>query len=332
MADNFYLSGLDNGRWFGKNSESYVLFGYVGDRECLLKELESKSMLRQLLEIFVPRVKIGSLLKILTGYDLGKAASDTSLAKEIFDLLAKEENRRTLTEHLRLAYERGKKKGTYFDRVSKSEYKKTRLFDADRNMLEGRLVTVEGHLVHRTTVVQYSKPFDATLRASTGEWVLADFPPHALVSTNSSFKGNVVLLTEDPGFTKAFQKFLPFSTEIGWYPYVRITGIYTSARLATEKLPSLSIALVEYRPPRKFLEVRVSLLAFAEREIRGKKNYLDDWSDLILFSYLAPIIFNGSNLKPGDADEETSSVLRNYHDQTSKDVPQGLSKFYQSLP
>lgn len=332
MADNFYLSGLDDGRWFGENFESYVLFGYVGDRERLLKELESKTIWRQLLEIFVPRVKIGSLLKILTGYDLGKVASDTSLAKEIFDLLAKEENRRTLTEHLRLAYERGKKKGRYFDRVSKSEYKKTRLFDADHNTLEGRLVTVEGHLVHRATVIQYSKPFDATLRASTGEWVLADFPPHALVPINSRFNGNVVLLTEDPGFTKAFGQFLPFSTEIGWYPYVRVTGIYTSARLATEKLPSLSIALVEYRPPRKYLEVRASLLAFAEREVRGKRIYLDRWSDLILFSYLAPIIFNGSNLRPGDAEAETSSLLRDYYNQTSNDVPQGLSKFYKSLP
>ena len=214
----------------------------------------------------------------------------------------------------------------------KSEFQKTRLFSANLNFLEGRLISVEGHLVHRSAISQYSKPFDATLRASKGEWILADFPPHALQQANSSFNGNVLLLTEDVRFTKAFREFLPFSTEIGWYPYVKVTGFFTAARLTNEKLPSLSISLVEYRPPRKYLEIHRSLLAFAKSEIEGRKNYLDDWSDYILFAYLAPIIFSGSNISSGDADSDIAGVLKEYHSQARKDVPVALTNFYESLP
>jgi hypothetical protein len=72
MPDNFYLSGLDNRRWFGENFENYHLFGYVGDRDRLRDTLQSKSFLRRLFEIVAPRVNIGTILNALAQYNFVK--------------------------------------------------------------------------------------------------------------------------------------------------------------------------------------------------------------------------------------------------------------------
>ncbi len=157
-----------------------------------------------------------------------------------------------------------------------------RLFGgADFNSLRGHLISVVGQLVHRSAVAQYSKELDAALRASKGEWLLADLPPHALHKANHRFDGNVLLLTEDQGFTKAFGKFLPFCTDMGWYPYVKVTGFFTNSRLQTEIFPSLSVSLVEYKRPRSYIQVRSALLGFANFEIKSHRNYLKHWSDMV---------------------------------------------------
>ena len=77
--------------------------------------------------------------------------------------------------------------------------------------------------------------------------------------------------------------------------------------------------------------MRDSLTAFAISEAR-RPNYLDDWSDLILFAYLAPFLFKGSNLKPEEADGEFASVLRKYMEKVGRDLPQHLQEFYDRIP
>jgi hypothetical protein len=257
MSDDFLLGGLRDDGWFGSKFEKYVLFGYVGDGERLTREIESKPIWRKMVETVFLRVPldIGTLIRAFTGIDLGRVSSDSSLAKELFDLSEKARKDKALASYLAHVYSRGQKKGTYFDHVSMMEYQKRRLFDPEQSMklLEGRLISVEGQLVNRKTIAQYSGAFDATLKASGGEWTLADFPPYALQKDNQQFNGN---LTEDSGFTRTFGRDLPFSTEIGWYPCIKTTGFFTAARLAREKLPSLSISLVEYRPPQQHFNMR----------------------------------------------------------------------------
>jgi len=199
------------------------------------------------------------------------------------------------------------------------------------NLLEGKLVTVEGRLVHRDSVAQHSSAFAATLRSSSADWILADFPPHALSQKNANFDGNALLLSEDNGFSKAFEKHLPFATAIGWYPYVRITGFFTSAKLSTEKLPTLSLGFVEYRPPLKYLATYPSLRDFARGEISSERTYLRHWSDFVLFSYLAPLVLLGSNMNPSDTDPELATILAEYAGQVGDDLPVALHTFYAAL-
>ncbi len=330
--DGFFFSGLGENAWFGGNFDDYSLFGYIGDRERLREAIhQNRSLTRKVFEIVLPKLKIQSLLKIITGFDLAKVAADSGLAKQLLDKLAEEENRRTVYEQLTALQRRARKDGRYFQRVSLKEWKHTPALSAPQVKLEDKLVTVEGQLIHRDTVQQHSKIFAATLRASKHEWTLCDYPAHALNEKNKQFTGNGLLLREDTGFSKAFANYLPFNSQIGWYPYVRVTGFYSSAKVNTERLPSLSISLVEFRPPKKYLEVRPDVLRFTSGELEHA-NYLEDWSNLVLFSYLPPLILAGSNLTSNVVDREFASILRTYAGKVGPDLPAALATFYETLP
>ena len=140
-----------------------------------------------------------------------------------------------------------------------------------------------------------------------------------------------MLLREDAGFSKAFARYLPFNPEMGWYPYVRVTGFFSSAKASTEGLSSLSMSLVEFREPKKYLEVRADLVELGSGELRHPI-YLDRWSDLVLFLYLLPIVTAGSNLASSDISPELAAILRAYAGKIASDVPHALAKFYGSLP
>jgi len=185
--------------------------------------------------------------------------------------------------------------------------------------------------LHRSAVHQFSKTTDAALKTSVGEWILGQFPPHCLVEANSSFDGKLLILKEDQGFTKIFSALLPFNPEISWYPYVRVTGFFDASRIQTEILPSLSISLVEYRRPKLFQEIRNSVLNFAKQEFK-KPNWLDSWSNMLLFGYLAPLLFKGNNLEATDADPEFAEVFHSYFLQAQNELPHSLTAFYSSLP
>jgi len=223
MADEFFLSGLDADQWFGSRFEGFHLFGYIGDREQLDRELHRKSLFRKIVEIAGRRVNIGSILKAVSGFDLIRVDPDKTLAADIIKLVTDQENSRKLNELLQSHYKKAEKDGTYFQGISR-RYKQRNLFDADLSRLQGHLITVTGKIVHRSAVAQYSRSLDGTLKASAGEWILCDFPPHALIPDNKHFTGEVILLREDSGFTRTFRDYLPFCLDVCWYPYVRVTG------------------------------------------------------------------------------------------------------------
>lgn len=329
MADNFYMSQLN--RSISDICEDFHLFGYVGDRERLNKEVSTKSVFRRLAEILAPRLNIGTILKTLTTFDLLRVDPDKTLAKEIINFIDQQENNRKLTQLLQFVYRKGRRNGTYFDRVANAEYKKATLFEGNFNSIQDRLITVEGQLVHRSAVPQFSPSLAATLRASSGEWILSDFPPHGLVSANSRFNGKVLLLREDPGFTKTFSHYLPFSPELAWYPFLRVTGIFDASYVQTDIFPSLSVSLVEYRRPKIFREMRAEILRFGASEL-DHPIFLKEWSELLLFGYVVPILFKGSNLLPSDADVETTKLLRDYRGRVGNDLPTALVEFFDSLP
>ncbi|MDR0420448.1 MAG: hypothetical protein LBH30_03230 [Prevotellaceae bacterium] len=326
MSYNFL--GFDNG-WFGNNFEEYMLLWYIGDKERFQKEIERKSLFQKLFKSFLPELKISAIINKVIGFDLVNNQG-TNVLEKIFDILEDEKNRKTITEHLKSIYKKGRKSGKYFEHIEK-DWGKTTLSDVDKNDLEGKLITVEGNLIHRSSVVQYSKNTNSQFSKANFEWLLSDFPPHGLTSKNERFKGDVLILSEDKGFTAAFSNYLPFCLPISWYPFVRITGFYSSSKQSVNGYPSLSIVLTEYRPPKNLNAVLPNITNFLTRELKNK-NYLKESEDFELFAYLIPILFQKANLTPELAESDLSNLLKKYRDVLGANIPNKLISFYDNLP
>ena len=323
----FYFSGLNDG-WFASCFEAHHLFGYVGDRAKLQEELEKKSIGRRLIEIIGPKINLGTLFKALTDFDLLRVDPEKTLASQIINLVNEHENQRQLTDVLARTYKKGKSNGTYFTSVQLDR-------SVSLNALQGKLVTFEAQLLHRSSVAQYSPTTGASLRSSNGNWALSDFPPPGLVPENSRYNGKLLLLKEDEGFTETFQHLLPFCVEIGWYPYVRVSGFFDASRVQTEIHPTLSISLIEYRRPRGVADVMNSVVDFLEGELHdygGRRNFLEEPENLLLFSYLAPILFKGTNMNPSEAEPSFAELAHEYAQLTEANLPEALVTFYESIP
>jgi hypothetical protein len=326
MAYSFL--GLNDG-WFGNNFEEYMLLGYIGDRERFQKELESKSLFSKIMQNILPELKISTLIKQLIGFEL-LANQGTNVFEKIYDTLEDEKNRKTITEHLKSIYKKGRASGRYFENIEKG-YTKTTLSRADKNKLEGKLITVEGNLIHRTSVSQYSTIVERQFSRATFEWILSDFPPQGLTTKNEWFEGQVLILSEDKGFTKAFGDYLPFSLPISWYPFVRVTGYYSSSKQNINGFPSLSIVLTEYRPPKNLNAVLPSIKSFLKSEL-NHKIWLENCENFELFSYLIPILFQKANLTPDLAESDLSNLLKQYKAELGTNMPSKLIPFYDNLP
>jgi hypothetical protein len=327
MPDNFYFSGLMDG-WFAEYFEQYHLFGYIGDREKLDKYQKTKPFWRRAAEIVIPSISLTSILTKLAGFDLGIRKTESKVAKQIIDLINEEENQRLVSDFLQIAQKRCDKERHFFDGVGKRYNKKNAVMSAGQRGIDNRLIVVEGQLINRSTVAQFAPNSDQQLQASREEWLLGDFPPHGMVERNTDFKGDILRLKEDDGFSDAFADYVPFCRTIGWYPYCRITGFYDSSRIATEVFPQLSIAFVEYRRPKLYQAVGAAIVNLLDRETR-RPIYLDDWSDRLAAAYLLPLVTWASNMKEFRASEDQRETLKSFAKFVGDDMPSKLVPWYQ---
>jgi hypothetical protein len=327
---SYFFSGLDYNGWFGENFEEYMLFGYIGDKERFQKDLERKSFISKIIQSILPGLRLSAIIKQLIGFEI-MANQGPNVFEKIYDTLEDEKKRKTITEHLKNIYKKGQASGRYFDHIEKTAFKKTTLSKANKNELEGKLITVEGNLIHRSSIAQYSSIVDRQFSKANFEWILSDFPPQGLTTKNKYFEGQVLILSEDKGFTKAFSDYLPFYLPISYYPFVRVTGYYSSAKQNVDGFPSLSIVLAEYRPPKNLIAVLPSIKRFLTSELKSR-NYLRDSEDFELFAYLIPILFQKANLTPDLAEPDLSNLLKQYKVAVGTNMPSKLIPFYDQLP
>lgn len=335
MSERFSFPGMTNRGWFDSYFEPFQFFDYAGDKGRLAAARARKTFLRQFFDMFASNMSLAAALKLLANVDLGKPEQGQSVGEKISKLLDQRDARRTLVEFLALEHKKQKKGGRYFEVVGLDRFEQHNIFRAKFDALEDELVTVEGQLIHRDAVKQYSDTIHSALGSSRGNWLLSDFPPHGLVDRNSEFTGKILLLQEDENFSPAFADILPFYRAFGWYPYVRITGFFNAKGQSKELFPRLSISLIEYRRPKSYLEVRDAITTFIQRELHdyGKnRNYLEEWSEFLLFGYLAPILFLHINKGPEKAEAPLASLLHEFAEIVGADLPIHLRRFYDSIP
>lgn len=327
---SYFFSGLKYDGWFGENFEEYILFGYIGDKERFQKELESKSIFSKIIQSILPGLRLSTIIKQLIGFEL-MASQGPNVFEKIYDTLEDERNRRTITEHLKNIYKKGQASGRYFNHIEKLAFEKITLSKANKNELEGKLITVEGNLIHRNSVTQYSTIVDRQFSKANFEWILSDFPPQGLTTRNKYFEGQVLILSEDKGFTKAFSDYLPFYLPISYYPFVRVTGYFSSAKQNVDGFPTLSIVLIEYKPPKNLIAVLPRINSFLTSELK-QRNFLLEIENFELFAYLIPILFQKANLTPDLAELDLSNLLKQYKSEIGTNMPSKLIPFYNKLP
>jgi hypothetical protein len=219
--------------------------------------------------------------------------------------------------------------GGSYNAIEEQLFRHNTVMSGDQRKLHGRLVVVDAQLLNRQTVPQYAPNSAAQLARSSEEWLLSDFPPHDLDEQSSEFKGNLLRLKEDKGFSETFAEYLPFCRRIGWYPYCRVTGFYDSSTIDTEIFPRMSLAFVEYRRPKLFQGVGTGILNFLQSET-SHPIWLSSRSDRVMATYLLPIVTWASNLKEYRVPSTAQSGVKAFVKSVGNDMPKKLIDWYQA--
>jgi hypothetical protein len=308
--DSFSFSGMSSG-WFSQYfHDDFGHFRYIGARDKLLKLQKEKSAFRRMMESMAQRTKLTSLISIISEHVLGmkipKGSEPNKLAEDIIKILDEERNKRSIEKFLEQTQRACRKDTRYFDTVGAYSLKGIRLSQVAQSSLQDQIVVVMGQLVHRETIRQYNNNMAQTVANLPGEWLLADFPPHGMVDANDRFKGEVVSLVIDKEQTEIFRNYLPFREDLGWYPYVRVTGFFNQPGHG-QAAPSLSVILTEFRRPKLYQDAARDYFSFLEGEFKNVI-YLKNRSNLQLAGYVLPFLAEGSNIKKVSLVSEQKSI------------------------
>lgn len=321
----FYFSGLSSG-WFSENFfDEYSIFGYIGSRDRLVAHQSQRSLLRRLVEVGAKNVSLANAIKLMAGFPLLNAPSDGKTAGEqILDAFRESESAKNvkhfLSKEQRRALNDDRRRNRNFDCLKAG--RRAWPWNGDAR-LQDQLVTIEGHLVHRSAV-QYDRATSDILSHSTDSWLLSDFPAHGLCSANNRYKGQLMLLRTDEGFASAFGSHLPFWTVSNWYPYVRITGFADVTKLDTERLPAIWTSFVEYRRPQPWLSVAKSIGSFFDRELQ-RPNWLKERPNLLMAASLVPLVTCGSGIRAQSLEDDMKGWLTALRQRIDEQDEMGLA-------
>jgi hypothetical protein len=331
--DRYSFAALTLG-WFSENFENaFSHFPFIGARDKLAELQKRKSVFRSVIESFSKRVKITSLLSLVTEHVLGvklpKNNEPNKLAEDLIKKLDEERYKKTVELFLSEIQENCKKEKRYFNSVSVYTAAGAALFSAKQAALQNEIVVVSGQLVHKDAIAQYNDKMAQTVSNLPGEWLLADFPPHGMVSRNKSFEGGAIGLEIEKEFAELFKNYLPYDVEFGWYPYARVTGFYKEPGYG-KSLPTLSVIMTEFRRPKQYAKQGREIFSLLDEDLKDP-NYLKDKSSLLLASYALPLVAKGANIDNFVASPDEKSILQRYLQRGGGELPKGLRGWYDKV-
>ena len=185
--------------------------------------------------------------------------------------------------------------------------------------------------MHSSVLFHYypqARPQLADARA----WLMTDGPPHLLAS--GRFTGELLLLDFETTGAALIDGHMPFWTDIGWFPYARVTGYFKAPSAQTHQLPALSVAIVEYRPAKAYLGGSNALESRLRTEFTpgAQPQLLTDLTDRITGTYLAPLISKRANQPAPATPPALAGLLKQLRQVVGSDMPPALDAFYRALP
>lgn len=136
-----------------------------------------------------------------------------------------------------------------FDSIAPSPGRRSPL--AAQRGLDGKLVTIQGNLIHIGLVGLWNTDITSALAGSGVRWILSDYPPFLLSEDGGGLHDDFVCVVADGDDLDDLERAPPFDPKIGWHPFVEISGFYGSAVSMTHRSPRIDLGYVFHRPPVK---------------------------------------------------------------------------------
>jgi len=295
----------------------YQLFEYVGQQQRFWKDLDRFG------RGWVPVAfsVLSALVKANTGLSV-----DDALKK----LQSAQDEKAPVTK-LHDLQARLKSKGSYFPTVQMPNPGAPALLPA-ASRLPGTLVCVEGCLTHTSLLAHYY-PQALPQLSGASAWLMTDGPPHLLA--DSRFTGELLILEFEAAAPALANASMPFWTDIGWFPYARVTGYFKAPSAQTHQFSALSVAVVEYRPPKAYAAASNALESRLRMEFTpgyASNALLTDLTDRITGTYLGPLISKRAKQPASATPANLSSLLKQLRQAVGADMPPALDAFYRALP
>lgn len=316
---DYSLDGLgealfDNQRWIDKLFYDFQLFPILGDDNYTIDILTKEPISSAIIRMF-SKINFKDLVISLTGLDLmrrlGRGEISNSITEEAFKLLQDHVNEKnTINRRTSKRIQRADKDGMMFSFVRENISPQKSPFSNDFigtlyskiNKLDRNFVTVSGVLCQIDKLSNISGAnLSKALKSSEIKWVLADFPYFAM--GQPGFHNGVVLLNMKSGITDAIRDTLPFNDAIGWYPYVRISGVCRYPHSPNYHYASITPSWIEYRTPKPFADIEHHLEEAYHPTMRPTRGFHVDKANLmeiLAFIDIFRIIAKGEHLEVDD--------------------------------
>jgi BMFP domain-containing protein YqiC len=212
--------------------------------------------------------------------------------------------------------------------------------------LDSQIVVIEAQVASTDLMSATVSPLTAKdLSKSEFTWTLSDNSPGETPLIPKFHTEEFILLENKDEFPRHFGGHVPFCADVGWYPHVRITGVFKKPPPG-EKYPRVSVGYVELKPPKPYDVLAESMdSVFKSRpdvwrfgDMASEKNRTD--FDEQRLAFLIPILLGWwTKLDPSDFQynrERCQNACAWYKGFTSRhglhaDVVEVLDKFYEKI-
>jgi hypothetical protein len=309
---NLTASIHTDGRWIGDMFDDFQLFPVIGDDPKTIQMLSGESLIRSLFKVVLKRANLSVLVNSLTGLSLLAQSKDGNLLEEAYGKIEQNiELKRTINDRVRKAYYATAKAGMAFAYVKESLSPKRSPVASDYlgplfakiDSIDRKFVSVSGVLcrIERAQTVSGAN-IAKSLKGSGVVWVLADYP--FFVMGRPEFHNGVILLNMNQDIVARIENALPFWAEVGWYPYVRISGECRYPHSPKYVYPSITPSWIEYRTPKKLDDVRAEIgEAYTGKQHVSNAGFgvlRENPLDVLAYVDIIRILAKGANLDVSD--------------------------------
>ena len=293
--------------------DSYTRFPYLGAREQLTQVQAAKNGGRKLIETLATEVNLTPILngvsQLLGGHAVLPKIKTNELAEKLIAIMDDRQNAKTIDILISEVQKQCEQEDRWFYSIS-PDFGKA-ISKADPAILENKVVVLNASLVHKSAIAQYNPNLAQTVEKAPIGWLMMDVPPHCTVPENRKFDGKMIYLKADEEFNALFDNHFPLDTELGWCPYVRVTGFLKDL--------ILTVITIEYRLPKASAVYSIVRLL---QEGSAKK------SDLALRSYMLPLMAKAHNIANYTATNDEKAAVRDFLRDAGDDLPIGTRSWY----